>query len=227
MNDISIESAYEKFEQEEATVRSKVSATRRMQLITWSMTMAMGLAFFGWLGINHYQKGIPLIDLAATAMPILLWTTVAITSGYIIFVFLYFAIVRRVYHAQSVIYPRLNNLLPEDEKKRFVWHSYMHKTGKPEKKSGFSTVFFIVAKLAIPFALILLCQFTWMHLMDISGITLNDADYAFLGLVDLTLFSCLVLYIVVLLAIRIGLLGKQKDPTGKTGRGNYYNPESE
>ena len=227
MNDISIESAYEKFEQGDAIVRKKVAATRRTQLITWLTSLAMGVTFFVWLAINHYQNGVPLKELAETALPLLLWTTIAITIAYIIFIFLYFSIARKIYHAQSVVYPHLNEQLPEDQQRTFIWHSYFRKIGAKQPKSGFGTISSMVSKLAIPFVLILICQFTWMHLMDISGIELIDEHYAFLGLVDLTLFSCMVLYIVVLLAVRIGVLGKQKDPHATTGKGNYYEPNQE
>jgi len=229
MDDKTKASALEKFEKDEARIRTKIRRTMRQQSIIWWTCIVAAAGFFGWIGMAHHQNGIPLEELAVDALPILMAVTILITTLYIVFIFLYFSIGRRIYHSQSVNFMHLNEHLHPDEHHEFIWHRYFWRDCNREQRR-MDAAFIVtlkVFKLATIFALIVFCQFAWMELMDISGQEMIDEHYAFLGLVDLTLFSCLVLYIVVLLAIRIGVLGSQKDPAGKSGKGNYYEPDQE
>lgn len=220
-------SAHEQFEEDETRIRTKIRRTMRLQSIIWFSCIALAAAVFGWIGMAHYQNHIPLEELAIDALPVLMVTSLVITSAYIVFIFLYFSIGRRIYHSHSVIHPRLNEQLHPDEHRKFTWHSYFRKNRDREERrmDAAFVVTLKVFKLSSLFALIVFFQVAWMHLMEISGQELMDEHYAYLGLIDLTLFSVLVLFIMVLMAIRIGVLGKQKDPAGKTGRGNYYEPD--
>ncbi|GAV19117.1 hypothetical protein MMIC_P0046 [Mariprofundus micogutta] len=203
--------AHEIFEHEEKAVRKRVNRFRTIQNLIWISCLAAGGIFFGWIAMAHHQNGIPLEELAVTALPILMWGTIAITAAYVVFVMIYFGIVRAIYHSQSVVHPRLNDQLHPDEHRQFNWHSYFRKNHNREARriDAVLVITMKVTKLVSMFALIGFGQFAWMYLMDLTGQELMDEHYSFLGLVDLTLFSCLVLYVVVLLAIRVGALGKR------------------
>ncbi|ATX81665.1 hypothetical protein Ga0123462_0795 [Mariprofundus ferrinatatus] len=199
------------FEHEDGAVRARVNRFRTIQNIIWFASFAVAAIFFIWLGKAHHQEGIALAELADTALPILMWGTIAITTAYVVFILIYFGMARAIYHSHSVIHPRLNEQIPEHEHRKFSWHSYFRKnhTREARRIDAVLVITMKATKLASMFALILFCQFAWMHLMDASGRELTDEHYAFLGLIDLTLFSCVILYIVVLLAIRVGALGKR------------------
>lgn len=229
MDDNKTASALERFEQDEARIRTKIRRTMRQQSFIWWISIVAAAGFFGWIGMAHHQQGIPLEELAAVALPLLMVVTILITTLYIVFIFLYFSIGRRIYHSKSVNFMRLNEHLHPDEHHEFVWHSYFWRDcNRVQRRMDAAFIVTLkVFKLSTIFALIVFLQFAWMELMDISGQEMADEHYAYLGLIDLTLFSVLVLFIIVLITIRIGKLGQQKDPHGKTGKGNYYEPDQE
>ena len=213
MDDQTLSEAYARFEQEDAEVRQKVAATKRIQNIIWVICIVLAAIFFGGLAMGQIYYQMTLEELSIDALPILMGTTLLITTGYVVFILLYFASVRVIYHSHSVIHPRLNDFLHPDEQRPFHWHSYFrkHTTDIEMQSKGAATVITIkIIKITTLFILILACQFSWMHLLEISGKEMLDEYYAFLGLVDLTLFSSIVLFVVVLLAVRVGALGRQK-----------------
>lgn len=224
-----VASAHERFEQDEARIRGKIARTKRIQAILWYSCVLLAALFFGSMALAHHHYQMPLQEIATEALPILMVVTVAITSAYVVFILLYFSIGRRIYHSLSVIHPRLNAQLHPDDHRKFSWTSYFRRdhTREERKLDAAVIVTIKVFKLSTIFALIVFLQFAWMELMDISGMEMTDEYYAYLGLIDLTLFSVLVLFIIVLIAIRIGKLGQQKDPHGKAGKGNYYEPDQE
>ena len=228
MDKDTVANAHERFKKEDGEFRKKVRRTKRLQTIMWSTCLALGVIFFAGIAVAHYQYYIALEDIAADALPILMWLTVFITTGYTVFICLYFVNARRIYHTQSVIHTRLNDQLHPDEHHPFIWHSYFKKQSSDIEISTRGSAYVItidVLKIIIMFTLIVFCQYAWMQLMEVTGQELIDKDWAFLGLIDLTLFSSLILFAMVLISIRIGVLGKQKDPHGKQGRGNYYEPD--
>ncbi|PJA31813.1 MAG: hypothetical protein CO187_07345 [Zetaproteobacteria bacterium CG_4_9_14_3_um_filter_53_7] len=212
MDEQTLRDAHERFEQEESAVRKKVTSIKRTQNILWLLCIAIAAIFFGGMAIAHFQYQMPLVDLANDALPILMGTTLLITTLYVVFILLYFASVRAIYHSHSVIHPRLNDFLHPDEQRPFHWHSYFrkHTTDIEMRSKGAATVITLkVVKIVTMFALILICQFSWMGLLEISGKEMIDEYYSFLGLVDLTLFSSVVLFVIVLVAVRVGVLGKR------------------
>jgi len=229
MKDETIASAHDQFEEDEARIRAKIGRTKRIQAIIWYSSVVLAALFFAGIALAHHQYQMSLEDIVNQALPILMVLTIAITTAYIVFIFLYFSIARRIYHSLSVIHPRLNAQLHPDDHRKFSWTSYFRRdhTREERKLDAAVIVSIKVFKLAALFALIVFMQFAWMEMFDISGQEMSDAHYAYLGLVDLTLFSVLVLFIIVLITIRIGKLGQQKDPHGTTGKGNYYEPEKD
>ncbi|ATX79997.1 hypothetical protein Ga0123461_1584 [Mariprofundus aestuarium] len=209
MADLNNVSPHEQFKQEDSEVRQKIAKAHRNQTITWTLSVLLAAILFGGLAFAHLKHLATLTGMADDLSLILMTVTILVTTGYVVFIFFYFGTVRRIYHAHSVIHQRLKDQVHPDEHPKFSWHSYFRKEGTESRNSGFGVIFAITTKVAILFAAILILQFGWMHMMAVSGHELQTEHYAYLGLIDLTLFSSLVLFIVVLLAVRIGALGKR------------------
>jgi len=209
MDDLNNVNPHEQFKQEDTEVRQKIAKAHRHQAITWTLSVLLAAILAGGLAFAHSQHLETLTAMADDLSLILMTATLLITTGYVVFIFFYFGTVRRIYHAHSVIHQRLKDQVHPDELPKFTWHSYFRKEGAEPRNSGFGVIFAIFTKVAILFTIILIFQFGWMHMKAVSGHELQTEHYAYLGLVDLTLFSSLVLFIVVLIAVRIGALGKR------------------
>ena len=220
-------SPHEQFKKEDSEVRQKIAKAHRNQTITWTLSVLLAAILFGGLAFAHSQHLATLTEMADDLSLILMTVTILVTTGYVVFIFFYFGTVRRIYHAHSVIHQRLKDQVHPDEHPKFSWHSYFRKEDAEPRNSGFGVILAITTKIITLFVLILISQFGWMHMKAVSGHELQTEHYAYLGLIDLTLFSSLVLFIIVLVAVRIGVLGKQKDPHGTTGKGNYYEPDQD
>ncbi len=209
MDDPNNVTSHEQFKQEDSEVRQKIAKAHRHQTITWTLSVLLAATLFVALAFAHSQHLETLTEMADELSLILMTVTILVTIGYVVFIFFYFGTVRRIYHAHSVIHQRLKDQTHPDEQPKFSWHSYFRKEGAEPHSSGLGVIFAIIAKIAILFAIILVSQFGWMHMKAVSGYELQTEHYAYLGLIDLTLFSSLVLFILVLLAVRIGALGKR------------------
>jgi len=209
MDDLNSVTPHEQFKQEDSEVRQKIAKAHRHQTIAWTLSTLLAAIFLGGLAYAHLKHLTTLTAMAEDLSLTLMTVTILVTTGYVVFIFFYFGTVRRIYHAHSVIHQRLKDQVHPDEHPKFSWHSYFRKEGAEPRNSGFGVILAITTKVAILFAIILIFQFGWMHMMAVSGHELQTEHYAYLGLIDLTLFSSLVLFIVVLLAVRIGALGKR------------------
>lgn len=211
MNENEKNELYQQFETDSELVRKRVRRTNLLQNIVWLFSFGIGAVIFGWIVYQHLIQHIPLEQLAPDVLSPIMTASYAMTTGYIIFIFLYATSVRAIYHAYSVLHTQMKNQLAPHEHPSFSWHSYFKKTGR-ESRSGLTVITGIIIKTTSLFAIITFSLYAWMHLMEITGQSLTDEHWAYLGGPAITLISSLILFAVVLLVVRVAALGaKNRD----------------
>ncbi len=197
---------YQQFEKDSEAIRSRVRRTALLQNIVWLISFGSGVVVFAWAAYQHFNQHIPLEQLAPNILSPIMVAAYGMTIGYLIFIFFYAATVRAIYHAYSVLHVHLNSQLEGHEKHPFSWHSYFRKAGK-KSSSGLAIIAGIIVKTTSLFAIITFSLYAWVHLMETTGQELTDEHWAYLGGPATTLAISIILFAVVLLAIRIATLG--------------------
>lgn len=206
MNDSTITADLERFQQEDGEVRAKVLRLKRLKNITWLAIALPTAALAAFIAYNHTTMEPQ--ALAEFAIPLLKWGSLACTIIYLAYIVMHMPLVRAIYQAKSVIYPRYNATVSESEQKTFQWQSYLSKN--EQRSAGGKTAALILgAKAFSLFMLIIFYQLSWIHALGRIGVELNNEHYSFMGFIDFALFSSLVLFTVVLIFTRVSSLAKK------------------
>lgn len=207
MNDSTISAELERFQQENSEVRAKVLRLKRIKNIIW-LAIALPTAILAsFIAYNHTTMEPQ--ALAEFAIPLLKWGSLACTNIYLAYIVMHMPLVRAIYHANSVIYPRYNAAVADNEQKKFQWQSYLCNNEK-SSASGKTAALILAAKAFSLFMLIIFYQFSWIHALGSIGVELNNEHYSFMGFIDFALFSSLILFAVVLIFTRVSSLAKKK-----------------
>lgn len=207
MNDSTISAELERFQQENSEVQAKVLRLKRIKNIIW-LAIALPTAILAsFIAYNHSTMEPQ--ALAEFAIPLLKWGSLACTIIYLAYIVMHMPLVRAIYQAKSVIYPRYNAAVAESEQKTFQWQSYLSKN-ENSSAGGKTAALLLAAKAFTLFMLIIFYQFSWIHALGRIGVELNNEHYSFMGFIDFALFSSLVLFAVVLIFTRVSSLAKKK-----------------
>jgi len=206
MDEATITTALEQFQEEERQIREKVLRLKQLKNIIW-LVIVLPTAVLGAFIVYNHTTMEPQV-LAEFAIPLLKWGSLACTIIYLAYIVMHMPLVRVIYHAKSVIYPRYNAAVAESEQKTFQWQSYLCKN--EQRSAGSKTAALILAAKAFSlFMLIIFYQFSWIHALGRIGVELNNEHYSFMGFIDFALFSSLILFAVVLIFTRVSSLAKK------------------
>ena len=207
MNEATISTEHEQFLEEHTQIREKVLRLKRIKNFIWLMLWLPTIVLASFIAYNHTTMEPQ--DLAEFAIPLLKWGGLVCTIIYLGYIVLHIPVVRAIYQAKSVVFPRYNSVATEEEKKAFQWQSYFSKK-ESNIPSGKSVAFILGAKVTTLFLLIIFYQFSWIHALGQIGVELNNEHYSFMGFIDFALFSSLVLFAVVLIFTRVSSLAGKK-----------------
>ncbi|ATX79998.1 hypothetical protein Ga0123461_1585 [Mariprofundus aestuarium] len=207
MNEATISTEHEQFLEEHTQIREKVLRLKRIKNVIWLMLWLPSIALASFIAYNHTTMEPQ--SLAEFAIPLLKWGGLVCTIIYLAYIVLHVPVVRAIYQAKSVVFPRYNSAVTEKEKKSFQWHSYFSRK-ESNIPSGISVAFILGAKVTTLFLLIIFYQFSWIHALGQIGEELNNEHYSFMGFIDFALFSSLVLFAVVLIFTRVSSLAGKK-----------------
>lgn len=209
MNKPTTSTALELFQQENAEIRAKVLRIKRIKSIIWLVVALPTIILASFIAYNHTTMGPQ--ALAEFAIPLLKWGSLACTIIYLAYIVMHMPLVRAIYQAKSVIYPRYNSVVADAEQKTFQWHSYLSKNDN-SRSGGKTAALLLGGKAFTLFMLIIFYQFSWIHALGRIGVELNNEHYSFMGFIDFALFSSLVLFAVVLIFTRVSSLAEKKSP---------------
>ncbi|OIO69223.1 MAG: hypothetical protein AUJ57_09500 [Zetaproteobacteria bacterium CG1_02_53_45] len=207
MNEATTPGELQQFLEENSQIYKKVLLLKRLKNIIWLMLWLPTIAMTSYIAYNHTTMDPQ--ALADLAIPLLKWGGLVCTIIYLAYIVLHVPVVRAIYHAKSVVFPRYNAAASEQEQKTFQWQAYFY---RPERNipGGNTTAFILGAKVVSLFLLIIFYQFSWIHALDRIGVALNNEHYSFMGFIDFALFSSLILFAVVLIFTRVSSLATKK-----------------
>ena len=207
MNEATISTEHKQFLEEHTQIREKVLRLKRIKNVIWLMLCLPTIVLASFIAYNHTTMEPQ--ALAEFAIPLLKWGGLICTIIYLAYIVLHIPVVRAIYQAKSVVFPRYNSVATEKEKKSFQWQSYFSKK-ENSIPGGKSVAFTLGAKVTTLFLLIIFYQFSWIHALGQIGEELNNEHYSFMGFIDFALFSSLVLFAVVLIFTRVSSLAGKK-----------------
>ena len=197
----------EQFLEENTQIHEKVLRLKRLKNIIWLMLWLPTIVMASYIAYNHTTMEPQ--ALAEFAIPLLKWGGLVCTIIYLAYIVLHIPVVRAIYQAKSVIFPRYNSVVAEEEKKTFQWQSYFSRK-EGNIPNGKIVASILGAKVITLFLLIIFYQFSWIHALGRIGEALNNEHYSFMGFIDFALFSSLVLFAVVLIFTRVSSLAGRK-----------------
>ncbi|GAV19118.1 hypothetical protein MMIC_P0047 [Mariprofundus micogutta] len=207
MNKPENNAALEQFLKENRQVHDKVLRLKRLKNIIWMLLVIPSIGLASFIAYNH--SAMEPQALAEFAIPLLKWGALVCTIIYLAYIVMHVPVVRAIYQAKSVIFPRYNAELAEHEQQTFQWQSYFSEK-ESNIPSGKSVAFILGAKVVSLFLLIIFYQFSWIHALGRIGVELNNDHYSFMGFIDFALFSSLILFAVVLIFTRVSSLANKK-----------------
>ncbi len=207
MNKATTSTEYDQFLEENTLIHTKVLSLKRIKNYMWLLLWLPTIALAAIITYNH--SAMEPQELAAFAIPLLKWGGLVCTIIYLVYIVLHVPLVRAIYQAKSVIFPRYNSAVAEQDQKTFQWQAYFSRQ-ESHTLSGKAVAFILAAKVSSLFLLIIFYQFSWIHALDRIGVELNNEHYSFMGFIDFALFSSLILFAVVLIFTRVSSLATKK-----------------
>lgn len=207
MNEATISTELKQFQDENRQTHGSVLRLKRIMNITWLTISLPTIVLASIIAYNHTTMEPQ--TLAEFAIPLLKWGALACTLAYLAYIVMHMPLVRAIYHAKSVVYPRYNASVSETDQKTFQWQSYFSKQ-LDNSSNGKVVAFILGAKTISLFLLIIIYQFSWIHALGRIGVELNNEHYSFMGFIDFALFSSLVLFAVVMIFTRVSSLAAKK-----------------
>ncbi len=174
--------------QEETSIRNEISRIQEAQrkMVFSSLASSGGILFFITVTSSIFEGQID--NLLNIIVPITMGLSLIFVMLFIIYIGLFFGILRLTEYALNVLYPKINSILElKDEEQIFAWENYLRETKRNNFFDWLSISTYAVGESVSLFMLVILYQATWIYLIIYSGHNLQTIHYIFLSIIFIVL----------------------------------------
>jgi len=189
--------------QEESHTRGEISRIQEAQrkMVFSSLASSGGILSFITVTTGIFKDDINrIVDIA---VPLTMGLSLIFTMIFVVYIGLYFGILRLSQYSFDVIHPHINEVIGLNENKVFQWEQHLRKNKRSKFLDWVTIALYAAGEAGSLFLLIVLYQAAWIFLLHYSSQPLLVYHYAFLGFVGI------ILSLIVLLGIRVMILASK------------------
>ncbi len=189
--------------QEESQIRNEVSKIQEAQrkMVFSSLASSGGILSFITVTTGIFKDDIQrIVDIA---VPLTMGLSLIFTMIFVVYIGLYFGILRLTQYCVDIVHPNINKTLGIEEDKVFQWEQHLRENKRSKFLDWVTIALYAAGEAGSLFLLIILYQTAWIFLLNYSGQSLLTYHWIFLGIV------AVILTVIVLLGIRIMVLASK------------------
>ena len=189
--------------QEESQIRGEISRIQEAQrkMVFSSLASSGGILSFITVTTGIFKDDINrIVDIA---VPLTMGLSLIFTMIFVVYIGLYFGILRLSQYCIDVVHPHINDALNLKERKVFQWEQHLRENKRNKFLDWATIALYAAGEAGSLFLLIILYQVAWIFLLNYSNQPLLTYHWAFLATV------AFVLAVIILLGARIMILASK------------------
>ncbi|TRY30329.1 hypothetical protein [Aliiglaciecola sp. M165] len=183
--------------QEESELRNEIARIQESQrkMVFSSLASSGGILSFITVTTGIFKDDIQrIVDIA---VPLTMGLSLIFTMIFVVYIGLYFGILRLSQYCFDVVYPNINKILCNEDNKVFQWEQHLRKDKRSKFLDWVTIALHAAGEAGSLFLLIIMYQAAWVFLLNYSGQSLLTGHWIFLGA------ETAVLAVILLLGIRV------------------------